>query len=803
MRALRALRSRPGFTAAAILTLALGLGVNAAIFTLTRDILLRPLPYADADRLVLVAEVNPQFRGSSAPSVPANYAVWREQVDAFELTAMFRAVDFNLAGTSVLTRVKGFRVEPTFFPLFGIRPALGRGFTADDGQPGHDDVVLLSDGFWRRQFGADPAVVGRRIVVDGTSCAIVGVLPPTFKIFRVLNRELELWRPLVLDREDHGRSIGVYARLRQGVSLDAARAQVEAAFTSLPTHAQGWTSDVSLLSRRFAENARPILLVLEWAVGFVLMIACGNVANLLLAVAAGRRKELAVRSALGASRWRIARDLAGETSVLAAAGTIVGLLVAVWTVSVLNAAVSFQHINRLEPFRVDFAVVAFTAAAATLIALVFSILPARHAGAIDVVDALKDSGYGLSAGLAGRKLRHALIVGEIALSIVLLAAALALTRSALALNGIARGMDVDHVMTAQLALNGPKYDDTARLTETADAIVARVASAAGVDAASTVNYPPLSVIGTLVPLRIPGVPETSGREAPLALYWIVGPRYFSTLRIPLLSGREFTAADKNATLPVVVVSRHFAERFWGGIDVVGRQLTPVFTTQSDAVWIPRTTAQSRTIVGVVEDVREDGIAGFPEDHLPQIYLPYGQAPTRILTVVVRTRAAPQTTASIIRDAVRAADPDQPTFDERTLDEVRRDTFTRPRELAWLVGSFAALALLLAGIGVYGVMAHLTTARAKEIGIRVALGAAQRDVVRMVVGDALKLAGWGVAIGLGAVPAALTLARAFLFGVEATEVLPLIGVAAIVTVVAVAAAAIPAHRAARTASATFR
>jgi putative ABC transport system permease protein len=803
MRATRALRSRPGFAAAAIGTLALGLGVNAAIFTLTRDILLRPLPYADADRLVFVSEVNPQFSGNVAPSVPSNYATWREQVDVFDLTAMFRAVDFNLADASASTRVKGFRVEPTFFPMFGVRPVLGRGFTPDDGLPGHDDVVLLSHGFWRRQFGADPAVIGRRVVVDGTPCTIVGVLPPTFKIFRVLNRELELWRPLVLDRADHERSIGVYARLRPGASVDTARAQVAAAFSSLPSHAQGWTADVSLLSARFAENARPILLVLEWAVGFVLLIACANVANMLLAVAASRQKELAVRSALGANRWRIARDLAGETFLLAAAGTVLGLVIAFWTVSVLNAVVSFQHINRLEPFRLDFMVVAYTAGVATVIALAFSILPARHAGAADVVEALKDSGHGVSAGRTGRTLRHSLIVAEIALSIVLLATALALTRSALELGGVQRGLEVERVMTAQLALNGPKYDDTVRMTQAADTIVSRLTSAAGIEAVSTVNYPPLSVIGTLVPLRIPGVEESVGREPPLALYWIVGPRYFTTVGIALITGREFSSGDNRDAAAVAIVSRRFAERFWGGTEVIGRQVTPLFASQSDAVWIPRTVVKPRTVVGVVEDVREDGIPGFIDERMPQLYLPYAQNPTRIITVVVRTAAAPDTTASLIRDAVRAADPEQPTFDERTLDEVRRSTFSRPRELAWLVGSFAALALVLAGVGVYAVMAYLTTARAREIGIRIALGAAHGDVVRMVVLEALRLAAWGVAIGLCVAPAALYFARAFLFGVAASDVAPLVAVAVIVTGVAAMAAAIPAHRAARTASASFR
>jgi putative ABC transport system permease protein len=802
MRALRALRSRPGFAAAAVATLALGLGVNAAIFSMTRDVLLRPLPYRDAGRLVAIYEAIASQGQALAPIVPANYAAWRGRIDALETTAGYRAVDYNLSGLDAAVRVKGFRVEPSFFPLLGVQPALGRGFADADGRPGHDDVVLLSDGFWRRRFGGDPAAVGRRIGVDGTPCTIVGVLPASFRIYRVLNRELDLWRPFVIDPSDREHSMLVYGRLRPGASVDAARAQLVAAYAALPTHAEGWTADIALMSERFAANSRPILVMLQWAVGLVLLIACANVANLFLAVAAGRRKELAVRSALGASRWRIARDLAGETLLLAAAGTLVAIVLAVWGVALLNGVVSFQHINRLEPFRVDVAVVAFTASLAALVAIAFSILPARQAAATDIVDALKESAHGASTGVSSRRLRHALIVGEIALSIVLASAALALTRSARALEGMNRGVDTERVMTAQLALNGPAYDDAQRMTRFAEALLRRIETAPGIVSASLVNYAPLSVIGTAVPVTVDGRPEAPGRE-PYAQYWIVAPRYFSTLGIPLVAGREFTAADTSDALPVAIVSRRFAQRFWGSRDAIGRQVTALFGSQSDAVWIPRTVRRPLTIVGIAGDVREDGIPGFVDDRAPQLYLPYMQNPTRIITVVVRTASGPHAAAPIIRDAVRAADPDQPTFDERSLDDVRRNTFARPREIAWLVGSFAALALGLAGVGVYGVMAYLTTARAQEIGIRVALGASRADVVRLIVGDAMKLAAWGVAIGLALVPLATGFARTMLFGVAVADPRILAVVAALVTLVAAAAAAIPAHRAAMAASASFR
>src|SRR5437016_749089 len=315
-RSLRSLASRPVFPVVAVATLALGLGVNAAIFSLTREVLLRPLPYRDADRLVRVFETSRTLGVASAPTAPINYVEWRERVNAFEQTAVFRRVAFNVSMKTSAVQVEGFQIAPAFFPMLGVEPALGRGFTGEDAQPGRDAVVLLSNGFWRRQFAANSAVVGQSIDIDGTPCTVVGVLPSSFKIFRVLNREVDLFRPLVLDATDREQSINVYAKLKPGVSLNTARAQITTAYSSLPISDHVWTADVGLLSTSFAANSRPILVVLEWAAALVLLIACANIANLLLAVSAGRRKELAIRQALGASRWQIARDLAGETLIL-------------------------------------------------------------------------------------------------------------------------------------------------------------------------------------------------------------------------------------------------------------------------------------------------------------------------------------------------------------------------------------------------------------------------------------------------------------------------------------------------------
>jgi putative ABC transport system permease protein len=790
-RALRALASRPAYAAVAIATLALGFGVNAAIFSMTRSILLRPLPYRDADRLVQVGEANPALGVSYAPMVPANYAVWRGS-SAFETTAAWRFVYFTIATAGAPIRVQGLRAEPAFFALLGVTPALGRDFRPEEGRRGSDDVILLSHGFWLRQFGGDPGIVGQTFAVDGTPCTVVGVLPESFRFFRVLNRELEVWRPLLVDPADRERSITAYAKLKPGVSIEAAQAELNATYAALPAEAfrQGWTADARSLSSRFTAMQRPILLALEIAAALVMGIAGANIANLVLAVAAGRRKELAVRVALGGTAWRLAAELGRETLLLSSAGADAGLLLAIWLVELLNGTISHQDINRLEPFRVDFGVTAFTFGLAMASAMLFAVLPARRARDADVVDALKDSPHGATSGATHRRARAVLVATELALSIVLLTSALELTRGALALNRMDRGVDAGRVMTAQLSLSGPRYDDTARLTQLVDRVLERLTTAAGVEAASLVNYPPLSAIGTSVPVAIEGQTALPGSE-PRALNWIVAPGYFNTVGIPLLAGRDFRTGDANGSAGVAIVSRRFALRFWGRADVIGQRLTPLFP-QSDAFWVPRTTRRAVMIVGVAGDVIEDGI---PDADIPQLYLPYAQNPTRVLTLLVRSpdhRAA----AAAIRDAVRSADPDQPTFDEKSLDEVRRETFARPRELAWLVGAFAVLALVLSAIGVYGVMAYLTGARAREIGIRMALGATTRDVVGMVVGDALKLAAIGGGAGIVVAPWALRVASATVFGVRPWSPVSIGAVALLLAMVCAAAAAIPAYRAAR-------
>jgi predicted permease len=794
-RAIRALVARPGFTATAVATLALGFGVNAAVFSLTRSVLLRPLPYRDGDQLV---QVNQTFVGRPGLGAvaPAYYLDWRERVTAFSETTFFRRVQFNVSTRDRAVQVEGFLVAPNFFTMIGAATAYGSGFPPDASQPGRDNLVILSDGFWRRVFDGDPAVIGRSVAVDGTSCTIVGVLSPTFKIFRVLNRELDIYRPLVMDPTARTEALNVWARLKPGVSVETADAQLKTAYAALPNLEPGWSATAVLLSKRFAAGPRPVLIALEWAVALVLLIACANVANLLLAVSAGRRKELAVRTALGATRWQIARDLGGETLAIVGAGAAVAVVLAYWGVAALNAVVSFQDVNRLEPFRVDRWVLAFTVLLAAAVVLLFGLLPVRTAASAEVMDALRESTHGVTSGVSNRRLRNALIIAEVAIAIVLAVAAVALTRSAITLHDLERGVTIDGVMTAQLALNDPRYDEPGQMARTMTAIVQRLASSPAIETAAVVNYLPLSAIYPVTQVGIEGVPPPAADRPWLARYFVVSPSYLRAVGIPLLSGRDFAGSDDREGAGVAIVSETFARRFWNTTDVLGRHITPDFGSRM--FWVPRGLGGALTVVGVVRDVREDGRPDAAE--FPQFYVAYAQNPSVVATLVARAaHGPPQSAIQAMRDAVRAVDPHLPLSYEMTFDEVLRETFARPRELAWLIGSFAALALLLSAIGVYGVMAFLTTTRAREIAIRLALGARRADVVGLVVGEAMKLAGAGVAVGVIATPLVFRLIGAIVYGVGPWNPAILTSVAAALAVICAAASALPAWRAARSAT----
>jgi putative ABC transport system permease protein len=791
-RSLRALVRRPTLALVICAILGLGFGVNGAVFSLTRTVLLRPLPYRDADRLVDLAEANLPAGVAYAPVSPADYVEWRQQTRTVDVSAAWRFVYFALSGTTAPTRVQGLRVEPSFFSLLGVTPALGRDFEAREAMAGRDTVVILSDAFWRRAFGADVTVIGRPITVDGSRCTVVGVLPETFRFIHVLNRELDVWRPFVVDPTEREHSIQVYAKLARGASLTAARSEAAAIYASLPRDAarEGWTTDVSSLAERLTIRQRPILIGLQWAAALVLAVACANVASLVLASSAIRRRDFAVRTALGATPWRIARDLAGEAVILSLGGGAAGAALAAMTVAVLNRFVSYQDINRLEPFRIDATVMAAVGLTVASTAIILAVLPAHTAAKADVIDALKSDSHSVTNGAGS--LRRFLLVPQLAASIVLLAAALALVRGMLGLLTIDRGLRLDRVMTAQVSLSATPYDDAAQLTRFASVTLDHLAAMPGVESASLVNYLPLSSIGTTVPIAIDGRTDLDRNIAQRTVrYWIVSPKYVSSLGIRLLAGRNFTSDDVAGRVSVTIVSARLARRFWNRVDVVGERLTPQFPP-GDAFWIPRRERGSAVIVGVVDDIREDGL---PTAGLPQLYLPYAQNPTRIMSLIVRTAAPPEAAAPLLRDAARAGDPEQPTFDERTLQDVVRETFARPRELAWLLTAFAAIALLLTATGVYGLTEYTTAARAREIGIRMAIGATRRDIVQLMIRDAMRVAIPGVLAGVLAAPASFKLIGARIYGIPPWSPIVLAMVSLFLTSVSIAAAAVPAWRAA--------
>src|SRR6266853_1443252 len=799
-RGCRSLAKHPAFTLVSILSLALGLGVNAAVFSLTRELLLRPLPYRDADRLVRVFEVDRLAGRYGGPVAPANYFPLRGHLGAFEQDAVFRRVSFNVARPTTAVQVEGFLVDASFFPLLGVVPALGRGFTTSETEPGRDNVVLLTDGFWRREFGAAATIIGQTIVVDGRTCTVVGVLPPSFSIFRVLNRELQLFQPIVVDPADREQTINVYARMKPGSSVKGASAEIAALYASLPIPGHQWSAGVASLTTSFAAKGRSVVVLLEWAVAFVLLIACANIANLLLTAWIGRRKELALRQALGGSRWRVACDVGVETLMLTAGGGVLALVLAVWVVGILNTSVSFEDIGRLHAFRVDGWVAAFTMGLTVAVTMLFTALTALAAGSVDVMNALKDESHATS-GISNRRLRYALIVAEVALSVVLAASALALTRSAVRLGGLPRGFAAEHVMSGQIALNDPQYEDVGRLTRAAAIVQERLSASPGVSDAALVNYPPLSLIRLGVPLSIEGVDAVPPDRAPFARYWVVTPHYFRTLRIPIAAGRDFSSADTADRPGVAIVSESFARRYWQRTDVVGRRLRTDFP-RSSAFWVPRAKREVLTIVGVVGDVREDGLADAAG--LPQLYLPYSQNPTVVVTIVARTGGAPpESIAPNIRDAVRAADPQLPVSGEQSFDAMVGETFAAPRTMAWLIGAFAVLALVLSAAGVYGVMAYVTAARTREIGIRVALGATRTDIASLIVGQAMRMTTVGLAIGIGLAPIALRLLQGLLFGVGPFDVTTLLTVAGLLTVVALTASLVPVARALRIPTVSLR
>jgi putative ABC transport system permease protein len=780
---IRTLLKRPGFTAVAILTLALGIGANSAMFSAVNAVLLRPLSFPESDRIVLVEGINPQQGITlSNLSVP-DFADWQSQSQTFEQLAGFVSGGLLLVNNEEIERVRGSGVTADFFPLFKTNAQLGRGLQADDSVKGRNPVVVLSHGLWQRRFGSDQNVVGKQVKIGGKDTTVVGVMPAGFDY----PAQTELWVPLPIDaaaeRRDN-RYLEVITRLKPGVTLPQAQAQMDTINQRLAQAYNetnsGWGVHLVTLRERLVGGTRASLVLLLGAVAFVLLIACANVANLLLARATARQREIAVRAALGASRWRIIRQLLTESLVLSTVGGAIGLLLSFWLIKLL-VAVSPPNTPRFDEIRPDLRVFLFTLALVVITGLIFGLAPAVQASRINLNERLKEGGRSGGGGAAHNRLRSLMMVSEVALSFMLLVGAGLLIRSFMRLREVSPGFNPANVLSVRISLPSAKYARGEPRVQMLRQTVEHLKSLPGVQSAGAVLSLPLggdtfNVGRAYIREGHPATPEESGNAA----YLVATPDYFRALQIPLLSGRSFTDQDTEQTPQVVMVNESLARQLWPGKSPVGKRIT---------IW--RDEKFPREIVGVVGDTK----AALDTEAGPQMYVPYAQDSNwNGLSLVIRTGGDPAALTSAVRSEIRTLDKGIPVYNVKTMNDVLAISVGPRRTPMLLLSAFAGVALLLAMIGIYGVTAYQVTQRTQEIGIRMALGAQMRDVVKLVLQGGLTLALIG--IGLGAVGAlALTrLLGSLLFGVQATDVATFVIVSICLLVTALIACYLPARRA---------
>ena len=788
--ALRMLRKSPGFTAIVILTLALGIGANTAIFSVVDAVFLRPLPYAQPDRLVTLSESNrPNDLSSRNEVAPGNFLAWRDRSQSFVKIAAVNTTGYSLTGGDHPERVQAAVLSNGMLQMLGLRPTLGRDFAPADDRPGANPVVLLSYSLWQRRFNSDPAILGKSIRLGITPYTVVGVLPrDPISIFR---EDVDLWLPLeqtIMPHDMHWHSshyLEVYARLKPGVTIAQATQEMNRIAADVkqenPDSNSGAATLVIPLQQDLAGEIRPALLTLLVAVAFVLLIACANVANLLLVRASGRGKELAVRAALGAGKWRIVRQLLTESLLLSLAGGSAGLLVASWTRSALLALKpdSLPDINTIET---DWRVLLFTLGISLATGVLFGLAPALRATGLNLTPALHSSSRSATAGKSAQRLRNLFVVAEIAISLVLLVGAGLTIRSFVQLRSQDLGFRADHTVTARISIPRAQYSRPDQVVAFYDSALDRVRAIPGVESAGMISYLPLTGHNFDNSFDIVGRPQRPPSDQTYALIRFIDSEYFRVLAIPLLSGRSITEHDLPGSSRSIVISESMAKKHWPNTNPVGQHLIVYIGEEQRTPW---------QVVGVVGDVR----TSLADDPQPTMYMPYRQLPYRYMVLAVRTHGDPNAMVETIRGQVRTLDPDQPVYQCRTLAELVEETLVPWRFSMTLLGVFAAMALILAAAGIYGVMAYFVGQRTHELGVRMALGARPRDVLRLVVGHAAKLAFLGV---LGGVLASLWLTRLMsdlLFGVAATDPLTFAAVAFSLTLVALAASFVPARRAA--------
>jgi putative ABC transport system permease protein len=796
----RVMRRSPGFAAVAILTLAIGIGANAAIFSIVNGVLLRPLPFRDSSRIVTIWETDANRNVVRGTASPAEFLDWRDMNHSFAALSGWRSLLFTITGSGEAEQVHGSQVSGNFFRMLGVGPVIGRDFSSEDEKPGREQVVILTYALWQRHYGGDSGVLGKSILLDEKPYAIIGILPRSFSLYGVAP-ELDIWVPFAfnraqLNREDH--ELVIFGRLRPGVSLPQAQAEMETILSQLKKQYPGIDQEngvrVSGFHDELIKSLRPSIVILLAAVGVVLLIACANVANLMLARAATREREIAVRATLGAGRRRILRQLLTESALMALMGGALGIAVAYGGIHLLRAGLppagGRGQIPHAEWIGIDGTVLAFTLFVSLLTGIVFGLAPALQISRSELFESLKEGSRGSTGGRRSRFIQSSLVVSEVALSLMLLVGAGVLIRSFFLIMSDSLGFDPSNVLSMQIFLSAPHYPKAQQVINFYQRVIEGVGALPGVKSASAANFLPVTGWNGFCDFDIAGRATPPSGEHFTGQYRVADWRYLQTMGISVKQGRDLVASDGVDTQSVALINEALARRYWPNQDPVGQQIRLKFPDTRQP-WDPEPREGWLTIVGIVSDVRD---WEWGEQKVGQIYLPYTQNASRIMHLVVRSEGDPKQLVSGVRSVVNSVDPNQPVTDARSMDDYLAASVSRRRLSMLLLVLFAGVATVLAAVGIYGVMAYAVTQRSHEIGIRMALGAEPNDVLRMVVTDGMKLAGMGLVIGIAASYTAVHYLASQLYGVKAKDPITVLCVSVGLALVAISACYFPARRA---------
>ena len=780
---LRTLRQSRGFATVAIVTLALGIGVTSTMFSVVNTLLLRPLPFRDADRLVALRGSRASTGGSEIPLSYADFLDWRSRSTTLQEAAINVSRDYTLLAGDEPEYVDAQGVSANLFSLLGVAPLIGRTFRDEEDRAGAERVVILGHALWQRRFAKDPRVVGSTVRLDGAPYTVVGVMPPDFNF----PYTSQLWTPIALDPTSTrgNRSYEAIGRMKPGATVDGVQRELSTIAAALATEYPETNAGRGALVRPYREwvvgDARSPVLILFGSVGLVLLIACANVGNLMLARATGREREMALRSALGAARGRVIRQLLTESVVIGVAGAAAGALIAVWALEGIKSGLLPGDLPYWWRFDVDLRVLLFTAGVAVITGVLFGLAPALQGSRADLTTSLREGGRGSSGGRRQQGLRGALVVSEIALSIVLLIGASLMIKSFLRLQRIDTGFDPERVLTMRVTLAGSTYDSARARTQFVQRLLPQVQALPGVQAAGVVSYVPLAPSNTQSTFVVEGQAKERGSE-PVTSWRPVSADYLPTLGIPLVRGRQLTVQDVSDSAHVAIINETMAEKAFGTPDAVGRRFR--FGTIPTNPWF--------TVVGIARDIVLNPLE---REAVNQAYVPFSTRSGRAITITLRSATSgPAQLAPAVTRLVHGLDASLAPYEVRTMDDLFQSAVWTRRLYGWLFASFAGIALLLATVGVYGVINYAVAQRTREMGVRIALGAQRRDVLRLIVGEGLGLTAAGVLVGLAGAYAASRLLSGLLVDVTATDPVSFMGVPILLTAVALAASYLPARRA---------